>query len=244
MRSIGYASALTALIASATAAFASDPTPPPLPQSWTGIYLGGNIGRNAQLDTGAFYSQSGGTGASRYNLADQGVAGGVQAGYNLRLGGVLLGLETDFTWTKSAGTSSQFPFGGATDQIRLDHNENWVGTLRPRVGVVVGSFLVYGTGGWAYGNVEHSFTETRVTVPGQTRSLSESATRSGYTYGGGVEMAVTNRVTLGVEYLRIDLGSTTLTNPASTAGGLSFPTSSATFTDRSDLVRLKLNYRF
>jgi outer membrane immunogenic protein len=63
--------------------------------------------------------------------------------------------------------------------------------------------------------------------------------------GGGNDYAVTNNVSIGVEYLYVDLGTTTLSLPTATvSGGLKFPPSSATFSDRSDIVRARLDWRF
>jgi outer membrane immunogenic protein len=96
----------------------------------------------------------------------------------------------------------------------------------------------------AYGEVEHSSLENRVTVPGQNRLISDDTTKTGWTVGGDVEWAVTPRWSICAEYLHIDLGSTNLSQRTSPAGGILFPASTAHFEDSSDAVRAKLNYRF
>ena len=138
-----------------------------------------------------------------------------------------------------------FPFfNNTTDAITLSHNSSWVGTVRGRVGYAFGNVLPYVTGGLALANVENSMMESRVTVAGQNRTLGDFSARSGLTLGGGVDVALNHHWSLGVEYLRINLGSGTINAPASVAGGLSFPASSAQFNDREDMVRAKLNYKF
>jgi outer membrane immunogenic protein len=118
-----------------------------------------------------------------------------------------------------------------------------LGTARGRLGFAFGDALLYATGGAAAGEVVHSFTEFRVTT-GETRNLTDSPTKIGWVVGAGVEYRVWGNVSVGVEYLHVDLGSTTLINDASTVGALAFPTSQATFTDRSDIVRARLNWLF
>ena len=73
-----------------------------------------------------------------------------------------------------------------------------------------------------------------------TRTATDSDTKAGWTAGGGVEYAFRNHWSLGVEYLYMDFGSTTLNQPA--IGPL--PASSASFDDKSHVVRAKVNYKF
>lgn len=91
--------------------------------SWTGFYLGANLGY--------------GWGSAGWT-SPTGILGGVQAGYNWQFAGspVVLGLEADFDWTAiSAGPYS------------LDN----LGTVRARVGFAFERILAYGTVGLAYG---------------------------------------------------------------------------------------------
>ncbi|KQO76353.1 hypothetical protein ASF20_13445 [Methylobacterium sp. Leaf88] len=83
---------------------------------------------------------------------------------------------------------------------------DWFGTVRGRVGYAFDRFMVYGTGGFAYGG------------GGESDGLAygrSNETRVGYAVGGGVEYALpttsflnffgTNAVTLKVEGLYVDL---------------------------------------
>jgi outer membrane immunogenic protein len=98
----------------------------------------------------------------------------------------------------------------------------------------------------AYGNVKHSLIETQIGFPGANLTVSDNTTRTGWAAGVGAEWAINDSWFLGVEYLHVDLGSTTLSTPtpAVTLGGVIFNPSSATFTDRSDIVRARIDYRF
>jgi outer membrane immunogenic protein len=180
-------------------AFAADVTPPPpVPQlpmgpppfSWTGIYIGGNVGygfADATSTIDAF-----GLSASVSERLTGAIAGG-QFGFNWQLGSLLLGLEADYQWSGQTFSSSVFG-ATATDQITS------FGTLRPRVGYVADHWLFYGTAGLGYGTWR-----TDVTAPG----FSAFATSSRLTWaaGAGVEAAVTNNITVKLEYLFLDTGS-------------------------------------
>jgi outer membrane immunogenic protein len=215
----------------------------PPPFSWTGFYIGIN-GGGAWSDNAVSYSQIGTAGAASTRFNDKSAIGGAQAGFNWRLGPMVVGIETDFDgrhWTRSVTTT---PLAGNTiDLVTLTQTENWLATARGRIGVAFGDALIYATAGAAAGEVEHSVTEFRITT-GQTRILTDSPTRVGWVAGGGLEYRVWYNLSVGVEYLHVDLGNTTLANPASVVAGLAFAPSQATFTDRSDIIRAKLNWLF
>jgi hypothetical protein len=92
--------------------------------------------------------------------------------------------------------------------------------------------LLYATAGGAFGEVDHSYQEIRVTT-GQQRIFSDSTTKAGWTAGAGL-----------VDYLHVDLGATTLAQGASVSGGLPFPASQTRFENKSDVVRAKVNWPF
>jgi outer membrane immunogenic protein len=208
--------------------------------NWTGLYLGVNVG-GTWMNNEASYSQL--DGAFSTHLGDSGVSGGGQIGYNWQIGTLVLGAEADIAARGLSNSATVFPFVGDTmDAVTLSDKENWVGTLRPRIGYAAGNWLIYVTGGFAYGGVTHSMFENRVTAPGVNRLLRDSLTVAGWTVGGGIEWALTPHWSFGVEYLYVDLGTDTIAQPASVVGGICFPASSTHFEDRSDIVRAKLNY--
>jgi outer membrane immunogenic protein len=200
--------------------------------SWTGLYLGANVG-GAWANGDATYSQAGFGGFSGSSEKSS-VIGGGQIGYNWQAGQLVVGIEADIAG-QNLGESL-----AATNGITiasLESKSRWVGTVRPRVGYATGNALLYITGGLAYGSVKHNYSET---IGGASRSFSESDTRAGWTLGGGIEWALNRNWTIGAEYLHIDLGSTSLSAPAAGV----FPASTAKFEDREDVIRAKLNYKF
>jgi opacity protein-like surface antigen len=69
--------------------------------------------------------------------------------------------------------------------------------------------MVYATGGVAFGGVRSNVDATRIDLPSTVDARfagSYSATRTGWAVGGGLEQALTNWVSLRIEYLHFDLG--------------------------------------
>jgi outer membrane immunogenic protein len=228
----------------ASAAVAADMSPAPAPMytkapaptwSWTGFYVGGNVGYGpgtsnnslsfSQFDTGNI-ANFGATDSVKVN----GVNGGVQAGYNWQVSNAVFGLETDFQGSGEKGTST---FGGAitnlsntgnnpasvTDTSKLD----WFGTTRARAGLTFDHWLIFATGGVAYGEVNESGSISPITQPGfvptnQNAPIvwGQSTTKVGWAAGAGVENAITRNWSWKVEYLFMDLGNTS----ANVSGGV------------------------
>src|SRR5690606_19204087 len=98
-------------------------------------------------------------------------------------------------------------------------------------------FMVYGTGGVAYGNIE---AYANANLNGTPVGISTSETKVGWTAGLGAEYAFTDNMSLKTEYLYTDLGSIDLYN-----GPLFGDFSLASDADfRFHTVRAGLNFRF
>jgi outer membrane immunogenic protein len=199
----------------APAAYA--PAPPPF--SWTGFYMGGNVGYSlanaSQTVTGGGLSITG-------NETLDGIVGGVQAGTNYQFGMAVLGVEADFDGSSQSYTTN---FGGGVSQTdRIP----WLGTARVRLGVALDRFLVYGTGGAGWGE----FAST-VTFPGFGSSTA-TQTHSAWVAGVGAEYAITNNLTARVEYLYFDTGNIALA---------SFPGVTNTGRVQDSVVRFGANYK-
>jgi outer membrane immunogenic protein len=204
--------------------------------NWTGLYVGANAGYSWGR-TSVDYTLGGFPGVST-TLDPNSFIGGGQIGYNWQLGSIVVGIEGDVAW-RSGSDASTFTSGNIFGDFAVFNTEqNWVGTVRPRVGFAAQNWLLYGTGGVAFGGFQHGLTETRPGIA--TRTTADSDTKAGWTAGAGVEYGFANQWSLGVEYLYMDFGSTTLSQPAT--GPL--PASSATFDDNSHVVRAKLNFKF
>ena len=142
-------------------------------QMWNGCYIGGNIG-------GAFGDASISGVAGSISGNGSGFAGGGQIGCDYQSGDWVIGLRDmfDATSNKRSGTLATGPLAGNV----VNFNNQWFDTLTGRLGYSFApSTLVYFQGGGAWAHTSTNVTFAGVQI-GQT-----SATRSGWTIGGGVE---------------------------------------------------------
>ena len=177
------------------------------PFTWTGLYVGafggGAWGRSeysGALATGTFDTSGW-------------LAGGT-IGYNYQIGHTVLGVEGDAAWTNIDGSA-------ACGALTCTTSNDWLATVRGRLGYAAGRFMPYVTGGAAFGNIK-----TSVTGLGGS-----DETKVGWTVGGGLEASIAGPWSAKVEYLYVDLGSS-----GSILG------SDAKFT--TNIVRAGINYRF
>lgn len=237
----------------------------PIAYSWTGCYVGANAGygwgsNHAGLvvpgDPGsqAFYVPAIAAGSLPTSIGyDQsGFIGGGQAGCNYQVQNWVFGVEADIDWAnvKGSTTINSAAVGGITPgTFAASSNLQWLGTVRGRVGYTpVDRWLVYATGGLAYGASNHQYSAAYPVVTDLFTS-SQTDTKYGYVIGAGVEWAFLNNWSAKAEYLYYDLGlSTNVTIPggrdiAFVAAGTLRPLSN-TFSDRGNIVRVGLNYKF
>jgi len=231
--------------------------------SWAGFYIGVNAGgawSHDALSTTTVFSPTGYFAASsvpainavgQQRIHASGFTGGGQAGYNWQSGSIVLGVEADINYLGTRGSTSGsalYPCCAPTGfTVAASMQSGWLFTARPRIGWASNNWLFYVTGGVAVGEVKGSFTFTD-TFATALESASISKTRSGWTLGGGVEVAVAGPWSFKVEYLHVDLGSasTTSTNLTAFTPAIAFPTNVYTHSAdlKSDIVRAGLNYRF
>jgi outer membrane immunogenic protein len=241
------AGAIVALVTAAPAGAADlavkgRPMPPPPPVfSWTGFYIGGNIGAGAAHFTALDFDGIWDFGDFSTNSI--GWTGGIQGGYNYQIGGLVLGVEADINWTsfdKFRTISSCFNSSGCT--FTTGGKWDWFSTLRARMGVAFDRGLAYVTAGVAWAKVQHThnFIDFDVEDNGSTLS-GVSQVKAGFTAGAGVEYAFTPNWTLKAEYLYIQL---TPHETFSVPGGPEGDVLPIDFNSSAHIARLGLNYRF
>ena len=253
--------AVAALAGSAFAADLPVKVPPvayPVLTNWGGWYVGANAGYSwghssigyAQGPGNVFgITNPGDALALSTSLSPDSFIGGGQFGFNYQAGVWVLGFETDIAW-RDRTSSVAMTLNTLGDTLTLSDEQKWVGTVRGRLGftpATMSNWLFYVTGGLAYGDFEHSATQFCNVGCTQTRIISDSVTKAGWTVGGGVEVALNRNWSLGAEYLYMDFGTDTLVGaPAGTLPpfGSTFTSTTVSFHDKSQVARLKLNYRF
>jgi outer membrane immunogenic protein len=259
--------ATTVLAFGSTATFAADmptkETNKPKYQ-WAGCYAGLNLGGGASgtnfyatIDPGTHLTGGdptlvGGSGDGGANA--NGLLVGGQAGCNLQFKDLVVGLEGDFDSFRStpqlANYTNTLGDGATPFTISQSLSTNWLGTIRPRIGVAADRNLAYITGGVAFTRV--SYTEsyvdsltgssTSITAPGAGIATA-SKSLVGWVAGGGWEYAFADHWTGRAEYLYASFPSTSAFGVITdAAGGIN------TFHGSTDLVvqiiRAGLNYKF
>jgi outer membrane immunogenic protein len=238
--------ALCAVFASAaSAAGAPIPPPPPgpAPFSWTGFYIGGNVGGLWSHDT---VDASGGYDFGSSSITSDtrdpsGVVGGVQAGYNYQFQSFVVGAEGDLDWS---GAKSEFSYPGYFDfdsTAAASHSASlpFFADLRGRVGYAFDRFLPYVTGGVVFADVTNKLSDPGggIVIPVYPISLGRGGA-TGWTIGGGAEYAIDSHWSVKAEYLYMQFPDVTKTWNS----GKGFE--SFKFKDEAEIARLGLNYRF
>jgi len=211
-------------------AFAADmpvKVPPPAPAaiapSWSGFYLGGNVGAAWQsAPTWNFFDPNG-------VLAPAGITagttlsaiGGLQGGYNWQFAPKwVLGVEGDFSWTSlhdNRTLAQVFFAGGGLDggaSAPMHVNTDWLSSVRGRFGYTGwNNTLLYVTGGAAWAGVKYNFHGQQLAggaFPGDVADFVTSTTKAGWVLGGGVEWMATPNILFRAEdlYYNIDAGIT------------------------------------
>jgi outer membrane immunogenic protein len=221
--------------------------------SWYGFYIGVHggygWGRNGiNLTPDALYQpQFLVTGQPTTAASNpKGFIGGAHWGSNWQFDRIVLGTESDFSFSDIKASQ---PFNGALGALPFTATNvqqlKWFATSRVRGGVLVtDNVLLYATGGLASGRVESSAT-TNATVlgaclPGTCLAGSISKDKYGWVVGGGIEYG-TGPWQFRAEYLHYDLGTVSynLVDPA-----LPLSAVGASLRVSGDIARGGISYRF
>jgi outer membrane immunogenic protein len=237
MRRVSLALIAAVFAVAFTPIASAQPNPAAAPvYSWTGFYVGANVGYGwgdttatlTPLDN--FFAAVGSPAPfAPTSFKNSGWVGGFHAGYNWQFNkSWLVGFEADFDFSGIDGQGSVVNRVGAGGLLTAtaDQHVRWFGTVRGRLGFLpLANLLVYGTGGFAYGKVDESVTiaspnaigfigfgtplRDLICGPAGTPCMtgSSSRTATGWVAGGGAEYKWTPNLTVRVEYLYVNLGS-------------------------------------
>jgi outer membrane immunogenic protein len=242
--------------------------------SWTGIYLGigGGTGWgnkeyswNQDATLAAIAAQMQNHGPLPHLGATQGshpISGGFfggQLGGNWQAGWAVFGIQADAHWADIEGDGSCFDGGALSTagvSFACSDKVTSFGTVTSRVGAAVDRALIYAKGGWAWEHGQQSVNPTApFDVMGGNNPLesitaaTSSQSRTGWTFGAGVEYAFAPHWSAFIEYDYLDFG----TRDENSTHLLSLPNNvparfvipiQTNVTERFDVVKAGLNYKF
>jgi opacity protein-like surface antigen len=197
---------------------------------WTGPYLGLSAGGTWG---GMHWASQGATVDPDY----AGILAGGQAGYNFQRGQFVGGIEADAGASNARGATAacpiQPPLFGCQDDLGA------LGSLTGRLGYTWGRALFYAKGGWAFGQVTAgtglNFVDPALGLTPAAGAMKSTNWENGWTVGGGMEFALTDRWSAKAEYMHYEFPqyafavAQNATADATTAG---------------NVVRIGVNYHF
>jgi outer membrane immunogenic protein len=158
--------------------------------TWTGFYIGGQIGGGVGRSSWSDPV----TGGSNTFASGAGFLGGGQVGANYQWNALVLGVEGDFNWAGLNGNGSDF----LGDTIGTE--TRWTSAVAGRVGAAFNRLLIYGKGGPAFARDRSTFTDLA------GNSASSAITRTGWTAGVGLEYGITRNWSAKIEYDYLSFG--------------------------------------
>jgi outer membrane immunogenic protein len=207
---LGGVAAAADLPPSPAAPYYKAPAYVPAGYTWSGFYLG--------VNGGGAWGRSSWTTTSGFDTSGGFVGGTI--GYNYQVEQAVFGIEGDIDWADINGSVSVAGCPGCKTK------DNWLSTVRGRLGYAADRFMPYVTGGLAVGDIQAS-------LPGFAGG---SATNVGWTAGGGIEFAIAGHWTAKAEYLYVDLGHFSC--------GIACGATTQNVSFDANLFRGGINYRF
>ncbi len=189
LRSLFLSAFVAGTFAAAAPAFAADADMPPDFRSSTfDVYIGtfGTVNSIRSSFSDVDDDLSGKLNGSNYGM-------GFRVGSDYIMGDWVVGAVGD--WAFGSTLADDSATGSNTTMQNLL-------TLRARAGINLGSALIYATGGYAQAEMEYSINNEDLDI-----NASDSGWTSGWTIGAGVDLALTDAVSVGLEYLYVDLSN-------------------------------------
>lgn len=215
--------------------------------TWTGFYVGANAGYATRtgkdytfaVQPGYFSSSPATVGTIQSERTGDGFLAGAQVGYNYQVGNFVIGAENDLQYLDLGKKKSTYSFAGS-GAIPLGFNYNgpdkkteYFATGRARIGYAFDNLLVFGSAGLAYGQLKSENCLGSKCDNGKI----------GFAVGAGVEYALSQKWSVKVEGLYVNLGKTATGVIGTDVVGRTYVDAHKIDNDIA-LVRAGLNYRF
>lgn len=203
--------------------------PPPPAFTWSGFYIGGQVGYEwGQDSTEEIVTATGIPDGFDQGFTSGGVDGGGHVGFNYQVSQFVFGVEGDLNGSSDRGGYIL----GNGDGTRV--NEHIDAAVLGRAGVAFDRILLYAEGGGAFG----SFRYTYIAAGAPTIYETFNNDRVGWTVGAGVEYAIDPHWSIFADYRYSDFGA------FSNNSVLAFPGFTYRQHPRENLVQAGFSYKF
>jgi outer membrane immunogenic protein len=219
--------------------------PPPIPVfSWTGCYIGGNVGglwaHKEWTASDPVFAPAVPLGTSYGTHDPNSWIGGVQAGCDYQFaGGFVIGIAGDYDWTDAKASNGNLApfFAGFRDQSRI----KGLASVTGRIGYAWDRFLGYVKGGGAWERDDYTLFN-----PAGVTFATASETRGGWTVGIGGEYAFTDWISGFAEYDYYNFGTRSNTLVCTAAFCFAPNISAARFDvkETKSVFKVGLNFRW
>jgi outer membrane immunogenic protein len=194
--------------------------------TWTGLYAGISAGYALGNADHYYDRQNGQNDHGQVWLDTSGFTVTGLVGYNYQIGNVVIGAEGELGFL---GIDQQRIVIKDDDVLR--QKTGLYGSIRGRIGYAFDRFLVYGTAGAAFVEIENAGGNPA----NAARFLTIKETRPGLVVGGGFEYAFTNHIIGRLEYLYLDTPEFELRN---------LENEMMRFDNNFHIIRAALTYKF
>lgn len=212
-------------------------------QRWTGSYVGVYLGHHNIDTAGVFDGVELGVLPVLDPIGDKGLHGGFHVGYMRQWGFSVFGIEADYSIGNFDESFEAIQDGSATEAGLLSYpirgDLDYLATVSARAGISFdgphnSNLLVYATAGRAF---------TEFTMDIATGRSKVGFTDTGMVYGGGIEVALSHRLSLRAEYAKIYFRERLDISDVSVSGVFDANNGNYVTLDDIDRVRLAVSFR-
>jgi outer membrane immunogenic protein len=239
---------VSAFNASAADMYTKAPPMMPVAYTWTGCYIGGNVGAGwSRAQTNDDDPTAGFGAADAGNHTATGIVGGGQIGCDYQFApNWVVGAQGMFNGADVKGSHlAPFSYNG-TNTETFSSKVEWFATATARLGfLVTPQTLLYVKGGGAWVRTSYADADPSGTVYRPFSGVS-SANRTGWTIGAGGEYKFARNWSVFAEYNYADLGRKTSPYFYTCTGGCTFAANPFSYSNKHDLqtALVGVNYRF
>ena len=214
------------------------PVAPVAVDSWSGCYVGAQVGANFGNSDVDLYGAVGNK-ITEFDLDPNGLNAGIYAGCNwLMENNFLVGIEGDWSYVDADDSAEKsMTLWPNVDKVGYRVEQDWDASLRVRLGKVIDdTYLPYITGGMAWAKVKGTMIVHDLLL-GNLHDT-DTATMSGWTLGAGIEMKIDENFHVRLQYRYTDYGNDTFHH---TINGNDFD---AKVNYNTHMIQLGVSYHF